>query len=95
MAFYDLGSPVDSDPVDHEITQVEKYSEWVRATNVAAQLALRESDEPLSGGEIDLRDDAPNSKGAEALKEFERTGVPPHLQATVGGATLRLAAHIQ
>ena len=88
MAFYDLGSPVDSDPEDHEITQVEKYSEWVRATNVAAQLALRESDELLSSGEIDLRDDAPNSRGAEALKMFERTGVPPHLQATVGGATL-------
>ena len=94
MAFYDLGSPVDSDPVDHEITQVDEYSKWVRATNIAAQLALEKSSE-TKDGEIDLRDDAPNSKGAEALKEFERTGVPPHLQATVGGATLRLAAHIQ
>ena len=94
MAFYDLGSPVDSDPVDHEITQVEKYSEWVRATNIAAQLALEKSSE-TKDDRIDLRDDATKSKETEALKEFERTGVPPHLQATVGGATLRLAAHIQ
>ncbi len=94
MAFYDLGSPVDSDPVDHEITQVDEYSKWVRATNIAAQLALEKSSE-TKDDRIDLRDDATKSKETEALKEFERTGVPPHLQATVGGATLRLAAHIQ
>jgi hypothetical protein len=95
MAFYDLGSPADSDPTVHEITRVDEYSKWVRATNRAAQLALRESDELLSSGEIDLRDDAPSTRGAEALKVFEQTGVPPHLQDTVGGATLNLAAHIQ
>jgi len=94
MAFCDLGSPVDSDPVDHEITQVDEYSKWVRATNIAAQLALEKSSE-TKDDRIDLRDDATKSKETEALKEFERTGVPPHLQDTVGGATLNLAAHIQ